>query len=149
MAVITLTDAKLFLSITTTAKDALITAMIPEVQGFIVSYCNRTFLDSNGAEAWPAGMKLIASRMIGWNLSTLGNSGLSSESQGDYSYSKDTAGSGAYPKEILTALSGYGYISVGYGQRTAQAIDRRGKSLEDLEDGEYYQGLEGVPFENQ
>lgn len=150
MAVVTLTEVKTFLSITGTAQDALITALIPEVQGFIVNFCRSTFLNSSGVEVWPAGMKLTASKMVQWNMNTISNTGINSESQGGYSYSKGTSsiGQGAYPKEIISALSIHRLASFKQGQILSQAIERRGLGLEAIEDGKFYLGNEGVPIEN-
>ena len=148
MAVITLTEANTFLGITGTASDALITALIPEIQGFIVSHCRYTFLDENGAESWPAGMKLTASKMIGWNMQTISNTGMKSESQGGYSYTKDSASGMAYPPEILAALNLQRRASLKGGQVMSQSFDRRGLDAHELAEGEYVAGIENLPLED-
>jgi hypothetical protein len=60
MPIITKDQAKVFLQIdvSDTTKDALITALIPVVQGKVCAYCNTDFLDDAGAEAWPVGINL-------------------------------------------------------------------------------------------
>jgi hypothetical protein len=149
MAVITLAEAKVFLQISGTDKDALITALIPEVEAFMREYCNVNFTDP-----WHAGMKLIASQMIGYNMAEMsggGNSiGLESESQGDYSYSRGTGnGSESYPVSITKKLDKYKVSRTHFGQYLTNTNDKRGLTLGQLADDKFVNSVEGVPYADQ
>lgn len=144
MAVITLSEVKTFLQITSTSKDALITALIPEIEDELKTICNRTFLDSEGAEAWPDGLKLTVSDMIGFRMDK--SRDLKSESQGGYSYTKQDIGSSGYPIGIEKKLAKFTFASGKYAQKTQAFRDRRGIPLEDLEEGKAIPGFEGIPI---
>lgn len=144
MAVITLTEVKTFLQITGTAKDALITALIPEIEDELKTICNRTFLDSEGAEAWPDGLKLTVSDMIAFRMDK--SRDLKSESQGGYSYTKQDIGSSGYPVGIEKKLAKFTFVSFKMAQATSSFRDRRGMPLDDLSKGKEWRGIEGMPL---
>jgi len=150
MAVITKTEAKAFLGITDTSKDSIINILIPEIQGQIEEYCNTDFLDDNGVEVWPAGIKLTASKMIGFNITELsgaaGSIGMQSESQGGYSYTKAATGNQDYPLSILSSLDKWRVARVHFGSLQTQSRDRRGESIESLAKDKYLDGIDGVPY---
>lgn len=151
MAIITLSEVKTFLQISGTTKDALITALIPEIQGDIVEECNNTFLDSEGAEAWPAGIKVVAAMMIGEAMASMSGGGqsigLKSESQGGYSYTKDSSG-GGYADSTLNRLKKWKIARVGYGRTENVYRDRRGFSERLLAKGFSFYGTPGTYYES-
>jgi len=153
-AIITLAEVKTFLQITGTVKDALITALIPEVQGWVIEYCNRTFLNDAGDDyAWPAGIKLPTAMAIGETMAqTAGGGasiGLTGESQGGYSYTKrGTVTKSGYSEEVEKRFSRFRFAKVGYMQRMSQTFDRRGQTINQMANGGYYLGQEGVPYED-
>jgi hypothetical protein len=115
MAILSLTEAKTFLQITDTSKDAIITALIPVVQEDVVEYCNRDFLNDAGAEDWPGPVKFAAAQMISYNMKLTAKSGgesIASESIGDYSYTKKGDGNfiNGYPGNIMKTLSKYRFL---------------------------------------
>jgi hypothetical protein len=85
MAVITLSEVKVFLQIGDTSKDALITALIPIVEDEIKAYTNQEW-----ADPWPVWMKIPVAELINVQLQTPTN-GMKSESQGGYSYTRESA----------------------------------------------------------
>lgn len=89
MAIVELAEVKALLNISGTDNDTYISAMIPEVQGMIKSYCKTDFLDDDGEEDFPSGLKLITSKIIKQELDSLSNDGVQSISLGDYSESRN------------------------------------------------------------
>lgn len=142
MALITVDEVKTFLQISGTSKDDLIEALIPEIEDELRSACNRTFLDSTGAEAWESGMKLLASDMIAFRMDK--SRDLKSESQGGYSYTRQDIGASGYPVTIEKKIARYTFVSGKFAQPTSAFRDRRGMSLEDLSKGKVWNGLEGM-----
>lgn len=143
MAVITQDQVKTLLKITTTTSDDLIDLLIPMVEDEIKEECNFAFLDSEGAEAWPAGVTLIASKMIGYRLNDSQTIGMKSESQGGYSYTKEEMGRGGYPDSIIAGLAKYRRVSTVFSSKIQQFRDRRGMSVDSIAKGENYSGQEG------
>lgn len=143
MAVITQEQVKTLLKITTTTSDDLIDMLIPMVEDEIVEECNFAFLDSNGAESWPAGVTLIASKMIGFRLNDSAGIGMKSESQGGYSYTKDDMGKGGYPDSIIAGLAKYRRASTVFSSKMQHYRDRRGMSISAIADDQFYGGQEG------
>lgn len=153
MAVITLAEAKVFLQITGTTKDALITALIPEIEGHIIAYCNTDFYNTADppVQVWPSGIKLTASQMIGYNMTTMsgggGAIGLQSETQGGYSYSRGQNSSGmAYPDSIVKSLDKYKITRASFSSKMSQNNDRRGMTSESLAQGKYFDDVAGRPI---
>lgn len=144
MPVITVDEVKTFLQISGSSKDALITALIPEIEDDLRVTCNRTFLDSEGAEAWPDGLKLTVSDMIGFRMDK--GRDLKSESQGGYSYTKQDIGSSGYPVTIEKKLAKFTFVSFKMAQPVSAFRDRRGMTLEDLSEGKVWNGIEGMPL---
>lgn len=100
MAIITRELAKVFLQITGTESDALIDALIPEIEGHYLEIRNAEFeVDEDGNTVYPEGSKLTAAQMIGHRLSAK-TGGMQSESLGDYSYTLAQS-AGAYPETIV------------------------------------------------
>lgn len=158
MAVISLEYAKTLLQISGTTKDLLIEMLIPIVEDNIKEYCNDDFLDDSTppVEAWPAGMKLSAAQMIGYSMSIMsggGNSiGMESESQGEYSYTRETpagsAGVGEYPASVLASLNKWRKSRIHFGSVREQSRDRRGLTLPQLAADKYVPGVDGGPYED-
>jgi hypothetical protein len=110
MAIITLARAKLFLQITDTTRDALIEALIPEVEADYERLRNRDFdVDSNDDIEYPDGSELVAAQMIGFHLQPSMKSGgaMKSESIGSYSYTRDDNSADGYPKSITCRIKRY------------------------------------------
>ncbi len=84
MAIVTLAEVKTLLSITDSSKDALITALIPIVEDFVVRHCNDDFTDEDGVTTFPAGLKLPVAQMIKMQIEYKGVAG---STVGDYSVS--------------------------------------------------------------
>ena len=104
MAITTLAEVKTILRISDTSKDDYINAVIPMIEGYIKDYCNNVFLDENETENYPEGLKLIAIKMIEYNLN---QSGVQSEKLGDYSVTYTTD----YPDFIMRGLRRYRRVS--------------------------------------
>jgi len=149
MAVITVDETKVFLQIASSdsSKDDLIEALIPEIEANIKEYCNQAFA------TWPAGIKLVASKMIGYTMSIMagggGSLGMQSESQGEYSYSRgQNEATGEYPAEILASLNKWKITRAKFGTIMQQSRDFRGQPVEELAEGEYLNGINGVTLED-
>jgi hypothetical protein len=134
MAVITLTEAKVLLQITSTTQDALITALIPIIEDEIREYTNQNWTDAPDAPSWQAWMKLPVSRMIGYNLNKNAGNGLQSESVGTYSYTK-AAMIGAYPAEIMKAFDKVKVASMVQAKVRGQYRELRGLSDANISSG--------------
>lgn len=102
MAIISKTEAKALLQIFDGSKDTAIDALIPIVEDFVKTYCASDFIDVNGDEDFPLGIKLPVAQMIGYNLQRQNMQGVKSESLGDHSISFDTTA--GYPKTLLDGL---------------------------------------------
>ena len=158
MAIIDVDTVKVFLQIpsTNTTKDDLIEALIPEIQGDIIEYTNNDFVDPDTSlVVWPAGIKLIASRMIGYSMAEMagggGSIGLQSESQGGYSYTRSSGqADGEYPATILKSLDKWKYARTLFSTIQSQSRDRRNRNEHELAEDEYFVGgVDGVPYANQ
>jgi len=104
--IVTRDRVKLFLQITGTAKDILIDSLIPVVEHDYLIIRNKEFdEDSNDVVDYPENSELVASQMIGYQMSATMKDGgmMKSERIGDYSYT--TGGSedltNGYPKNIV------------------------------------------------
>lgn len=144
MALITVDEVKTFLQISGTSKDDLIEALIPEIEDELRSACNRTFLDSDGNEAWEPGLKLPAADMIAFRMDK--SRDLKSETQGGYSYTRQDIGASGYPVTIEKKIARYTFVSGKFAQKMQAFRDRRGIDLEALEEGKAIRGHEGVPI---
>jgi hypothetical protein len=123
MALTTLSEVKTLLGITDTASDTRITAYLPIIEDEIIEFCNNDFLDDDGNEAWPTPLKLYASRMVAYHLSSIKDAGLTGESIGNYSYSRAVSSANAgYPEEILKGLSKWKMLD---GQRSRARLQFR------------------------
>lgn len=151
MAIITLAEVKVFLQISGTSKDALITALTPEIEGFIKEYCNDDFMSSDAVpvEEWPAGIKLPAAQMIGHSMAEMSGGGasigLTSEDQGEYSYTRGET-TGSYPPGILAKLNQWRKVRTHFGSYMQQPRDFRGLTTEDIAEGESREGADGIPL---
>lgn len=144
MAVVSLADVKTLLQITGTEKDPLITLLIPKIEAFIRKECRVDFQDP-----WPDGLDLVASQMIGFQMSQMsgggGSIGLQSESQGEYSYTRGSGGAnGAYPDSIMKSLWQWKVTGVRFAQKAEVSRDRRNLTIGSLAEGNYVRGVEGV-----
>lgn len=90
MAIITLEKTKIFLGISGSGKDELITALIPEVESLYLHIRNAPFdTDSNDDLEYPEGSELVAAQMVAFFMSDFSQRGgvLTSESIGSYAWS--------------------------------------------------------------
>jgi hypothetical protein len=80
---------------------------------------------------YPAGIQMYAARMIAYQLAHMGDAGITSESIGKYSYSRESGGTvGGYPREIMDGLKrAYGFIKVGRGRILEHYTDKRGSFI--------------------
>lgn len=140
MAVITLAEYKAIRGITSTAKDAQISALIPIVQSEIIAFCNQDFNEGTPEESFPANLKGTAADMITFRMSGGLSGGKKSESIDGYTYSLDDIGDSGYPKGIEKGLLRNKVASVGYGSRQTQFRDNRGLTPQQIVEGktEYY-----------
>lgn len=110
MPIITRENTKLYLGITSTTQDALIDALIPQIESDFLLIRNKEFdVDSNDYVDYPDGSELVSAQMIGYQMSLLANQGggldFQAESIGDYSYSRAAGGKenyvNGYPKSLI------------------------------------------------
>ena len=104
--IVTLDRVKTFLQITGTSKDDLITALIPMVEHDYIMIRNKEFdEDSNDDVDYPENSELVASQMIGYQMTTQMKTGgaLKSERIGDYSYTNASSDdiTNGYPRAIV------------------------------------------------
>ncbi len=144
MAFLTLAEYKVLAQISGTAQDTLLNAILPLVEADIQDFCNRDF-----AEGYPDALKIYAAKMVSYQVASLKqayNSGLTSESQGGYSYTK--AGNAesylGYPMDVIGGLRRWRFISGKYGNIETQFRDRRWQSLYELAGKGAFYGDPGV-----
>lgn len=115
MAIVDLETVKTFLQISDSTYDALIQALIPQVEAHFEEIRGIPFdEDSNEVVEYPDNAELIAAQMVGYLIQTTPlNSGSyndkSSESIGSYSYSKKTGVemTMGYPTSIIGRIERY------------------------------------------
>lgn len=155
MAIIDVDTTKTLLQISGTTKDDLIEMLIPMIQDDVITYCRNTFEDADGVVTWPSGIQIVAARMIGEQMAeTAGGGasiGLTSESQGGYSYSRgsDTSasqGRSGYSLRTEKMLDKWKQVGGVFAQKMQAYRDRRGIDGEDLAEGKAIHGQEGVPL---
>jgi len=150
MAIITLTEAKVFLGISDTSKDSLITALIPIVESDVREYCNQDFQDAPDVPSWADWMKMPAAKMIGHQMvMAAGNAvGMKSESQGGYSYTMQDM-EGGYPKGIWQAFHVHGVVIIRTGSQSIKTLyrDTRNWTAKQLASIQPAQGVDGVPID--
>ena len=71
MAIMTVSDCKTLLGITTTSYDAMITARIPAVEADIKSYCIDDFLNDEDPEDWPADVIFAGALMVQYDINNI------------------------------------------------------------------------------
>jgi len=106
MAIITLENAKVFLGITGTAKDAQINMLIPAVENdylLIRGLAWNTDSNDDPVVDYPENSQVIAAQMIGYQLANL-SPGMKSEKIGTYSYNRDEQIIDGYPKSIVNRI---------------------------------------------
>jgi hypothetical protein len=140
MPVITLDEVKTFLQITGTAKDALITALIPQAEAIITGEVNKDY-----SPDWGIGFKIPATMIISDLMRSIKSGGLKSESQGEYSYTRE--GGVALSASVVKLLAPYKVARAHIGQKLTQANDRRFSSLEQLAGDKWHNDIAGVPFD--
>jgi hypothetical protein len=116
MAITTLTEVKALNQISGSTYDTTITALIPLVSDFIVTYCRMT---ENDIEK-NSGLRIAAAQMIKHQLSKPA-SAVSAESIGDYSVSYTSD----YPDYIMRILDTYkqtNYVSDAYYSSYDEAL---------------------------
>lgn len=138
MAVITLDEVKTFLQITGTAKDDLIEALIPQAEAIITNWCNKDY-----SPDWGVGFKIPAAMIMSDLMNSIASGGLKSESQGEYSYTRD--GSVGLSSSITMLLAPYKVARAHIGQPLTQSNDRRGMTLTQLARDKRYLEVEGLP----
>ena len=140
MAVITTDEVKVFLQISDTSKDDLIDALIPVVEADITQECNQLPTD--------VGIKIPASMMIGYLMNKWQSGGkslgISSESQGEYSYvnTSEFGNNTGYPASITGMLKKYKIARVHFGSVMQTSRDRRGFTPAQLASDLYIAGVE-------
>lgn len=113
MAIVTLTEVKTFLQITSKTYDALIVKLIPQVEAKYENIRGITFdVDSNDEIEYPEGSELTASQMVGYLISTSTLSNMTdkkSESIGSYSYTRGGTEDmvQGFPKSIVSQIEQY------------------------------------------
>jgi hypothetical protein len=75
---------------------------------------------------WPEAVRMIAARMIAYQLDMIGSAGISSEHILDYSYTRGEGTDLGYPVPIIKALQRFGHMHCGFGVKRSQYIDKRG-----------------------
>lgn len=142
MAVITLDEVKTFLQITGTAKDALITALIPQAEAIITGEVNKDY-----SASWPVGLKVPASMIVSDLMRSIKSGGLKSESQGEYSYTRD--GNLALSASVIKLLAQYKVARAHIGQKLTQPNDKRFTSLEQLAGDVWHNDIAGIPIDEE
>lgn len=154
MAIINLETVKVLLQISGTSKDELIETLIPMVQDDVITYCRNTFEDEDGITVWPAGIKIVAARMIGEQMAEMSGGGVSigmeSETQGGYSYTRGTGveakGQSGYSTKTEGMLNKWRLVGVQFAQKMQQYRDRRGLNEQEIAKGYASHGTEGFPL---
>jgi hypothetical protein len=88
------------LELTTSKHDTYLTEIIPDVVEFTKEYCNNKFLDVNGKEALPSGVRLFVPKACEY---LLNKSGISQRTMGSVSYTYDLD----FPPALLRLLRPY------------------------------------------
>jgi hypothetical protein len=108
MAITTLEKVKLILGINDTSKDSKITALIPMMEEQYLEIRRKHFdTDQIGEIVYPKGSELTVIKMIEYTLRNLKNSGIASQSLGDFSISYENIKSGSYPDSITKEIKKY------------------------------------------
>lgn len=136
---LTLAQYKTLTGLTSTAKDAQITALLPIVDADFTAFC--------GVAPSSTGAQIVACQMISYLLASIGGPGNKSESIDSYSYTREEVGASGYPKSIEGGLKKYVTQGVKYTQKLTQFRDRREMTLEQLANGSEVYGTPGVPIE--
>ncbi len=92
-------EVKILARIEPEINDTLIEAFIPAVEDFIYRYTRDNF-----PFGIPEALKLIAARMVKYNLSNNIGTNIKSESLADYSVTYGESVNGSYPADILRDL---------------------------------------------
>jgi hypothetical protein len=78
---------------------------------------------------WPHAVRMIAARMIAYQLDMIGSAGVTSERILDYSYTRGDGTDLGYPLPIIKALQRFGFMKCGFGVKRRKYIDKRGAFL--------------------
>lgn len=135
---ITLAQYKSLSGLTSTSKDAQITALIPVMVADFEAHCN---------VAPPDGSILVQAQMISFLLATIADPGFKSESVEGHSYTKDEVGASGYPVSVEGALEKYRVVKPKYTQPLTQFRERREMTLESLANGGAIYGPDGGPID--
>ncbi|GEM_PF-2055327 len=112
MAITTLANVKTYLGLTTTAKDALITMLIPIVESNYLGIRNKAFDTdaTTGAIVYPNGSELTAIQMVAYLLFDSSKSGVAgavkAESLSRYSITYAELKEG-YPGDLISKIQRY------------------------------------------
>jgi hypothetical protein len=139
MAVITQDEVKTLLQITDSSKDDLIDALIPIIEDDIREYCNQNFQDAPLVPSWQVWMKLPVSKMIYFNFNASLGNGLKSESQGEYSYTRDENMAG-YPAGLMKAFDKAKVARIQQTKITGQYREMRGFTEQQIAAGYEFRG---------
>lgn len=109
MAIVSTDDVKTFLRIDHEDDDALIDALIPQVEDHYREIRGASFEeDDDGNTVYPRGSELTAALMVGYQMDRVkGSLDMESESLGDYSYSRAATGDTEYPAHIIGNIRRY------------------------------------------
>ena len=91
---------KTMLGITSDKHDAYLVEVVPLFVEFARDYCNQPFVDADGKEALPGGVKVFVAKAVEHNMQ---KSGIKGRSMGDVSYSYETD----FPPAIMRGLRLY------------------------------------------
>lgn len=100
---------KTILRVPDATTDELIDTLIPLIEEQYEEIRNAPFdRDEDDATVYPKGAELTAALMVGYQLSAMRNAGgMSSESLGDYSYSRAETGGLEYPAQVIGGIRRY------------------------------------------
>lgn len=84
---------------------------------------------------FPEALKIYVAKMIAFQLDHATDAGITSESIGNYSYSRAATIASEYPVDIMRGLDKWKRIKVGYSSITIQMRERRGLAI-DLQETE-------------
>jgi Phage gp6-like head-tail connector protein len=97
----TIEEVKSLLRITTNDKDDFLSAVLPLAVEYVKEECNNSFLDENGVEVLPGGIKMAIAKLCEHYMR---ESGVQSESLSRHSVTYSVDG---IPKDIMKLLRPY------------------------------------------
>lgn len=112
MAITTRENVKMYMGLTDSTNDRLISFLIPRVEEDYLHIRNCPFDEDSDGIIYPDGAEMTAIQMVGFlmlDVNRKSAGGISSESVGSYSYTKDnlTHYINGYPKSIVGKIKRY------------------------------------------